>query len=56
MTNQKAFMQLVQNMRKAQKHYFESRIPSDLERAKKLEKQVDAVLQGTFQQKQARLL
>ena len=38
------FRQLVKAMRAAQKQYFKERIPANLQKAKKLEKQVDAWL------------
>lgn len=53
---QKEFMQLVMSMRKAQKRYFEFRSPSDLEKSKKLERKVDAILKDTFEHKQERLM
>jgi len=38
------FRQLVKAMRAAQKQYFKERIPANLEKAKRLERQVDAWL------------
>lgn len=43
-----SFTILVRDMRKAQKDYFASHAPSDLNRAKALEKQVDAKLKEIF--------
>lgn len=40
------FAKLVIEMRKAQKAYFRNRQPSDLERSKQLEKQVDQAAQN----------
>lgn len=46
MTEQEAkqFVNLVENMRKAQKEYFRGRIGRDLDRAKKLESEVDKII------------
>ena len=46
MTEQEAkqFVNLVENMRKAQKEYFRGRIGRDLEKAKKLESEVDKII------------
>lgn len=46
MTEQEAkqFVNLVENMRKAQKEYFRGRMGRDLDRAKKLESEVDKII------------
>lgn len=46
MTEQEAkqFVNLVENMRKAQKEYFRGRIGRDPDRAKKLESEVDKII------------
>lgn len=46
MTEQEAkqFVNLVENMRKAQKEYFRGRTGRDLDRAKKLESEVDKII------------
>lgn len=46
MTEQEAkqFVNLVENMRKAQKEYFRGRIGRDLDRSKKLESEVDKII------------
>lgn len=40
----KQFVNLVENMRKAQKEYFRGRMGRDLDRAKKLESEVDKII------------
>lgn len=40
----KQFVNLVENMRKAQKEYFRGRMGRDLDRAKKIEAEVDKII------------